>query len=82
LISPPLPRWHEITDDGLRTDHQAAAADALHRPEGDQFGQRGGQSRQRRTGQEMTIAAWKNAFRPYRSPSLPQGGVDTVDASR
>jgi hypothetical protein len=31
---------------------------------------------------KMTIAAWKNAFRPYRSPSLPQSGVVTVDASR
>ena len=31
---------------------------------------------------KMTIAAWKNIFRPYRSPSLPQSGVETVEASR
>src|SRR5262249_39904635 len=31
---------------------------------------------------KMTIEAWKNALRPYRSPSLPHSGVDTVDASR
>ena len=31
---------------------------------------------------KMTIAAWKNVFRPYWSPSLPHRGVDTVDASR
>ena len=31
---------------------------------------------------KMTIAAWKNVLRPYRSPSLPHSGVDTVDASR
>ncbi len=31
---------------------------------------------------KMTIAASKNILRPYRSPSLPHSGVDTVDASR
>src|SRR5262245_60760259 len=31
---------------------------------------------------KMTIEAWKNVLRPYRSPSLPHSGVDTVDASR
>ncbi len=31
---------------------------------------------------KMTIDASKNTLRPYRSPSLPHSGVDTVDASR
>ena len=31
---------------------------------------------------KITIAAWKNIFRPYWSPSLPHSGVDTVVASR
>ena len=31
---------------------------------------------------KMTIEAWKKIFRPYWSPSLPQSGVDTVEASR
>ena len=31
---------------------------------------------------KITIAAWKNTFRPYWSPSLPHSGVDTVEASR
>jgi hypothetical protein len=31
---------------------------------------------------KMTIAAWKNAFRPYMSPSFPHSGVETVEASR
>src|SRR6516225_1542256 len=31
---------------------------------------------------KMTIEASKNVLRPYRSPSLPHSGVDTVDASR
>ena len=31
---------------------------------------------------KITIAAWKNTFRPYWSPSLPHSGVDTVVASR
>ncbi len=31
---------------------------------------------------KITIAAWKKIFRPYRSPSFPHSGVDTVEASR
>ena len=31
---------------------------------------------------KITIAAWKKDLRPYRSPSLPHRGVETVDASR
>jgi len=31
---------------------------------------------------KMTIAASKKTLRPYRSPSLPHSGVDTVEASR
>ena len=31
---------------------------------------------------KMTIAAWKNLFRPYMSPSFPHSGVETVEASR
>ena len=31
---------------------------------------------------KMTIAAWKNTFLPYWSPSLPHSGVDTVVASK
>ena len=31
---------------------------------------------------KITIAAWKNVFRPYMSPSLPHSGVEMVDASR
>ena len=31
---------------------------------------------------KITIAAWKNTFRPYMSPSLPHSGVDTVEASK
>jgi hypothetical protein len=31
---------------------------------------------------KITIAAWKKIFRPYRSPSFPQSGVETVEASR
>ena len=31
---------------------------------------------------KITIAAWKNRFRPYWSPSFPHSGVDAVEASR
>ena len=31
---------------------------------------------------KITMAAWKNRFRPYMSPSLPHSGVEAVDASR
>jgi hypothetical protein len=31
---------------------------------------------------KMTMAAWKIRLRPYRSPSLPYSGVETVAASR
>ena len=31
---------------------------------------------------KITIAAWKNCLRPYRSPSFPHSGVDAVEASR
>ena len=31
---------------------------------------------------KMTMAAWKNTFLPYMSPSLPHSGVETVVASR
>lgn len=31
---------------------------------------------------KITIAAWKNCLRPYRSPSFPHSGVEAVEASR
>ncbi len=31
---------------------------------------------------KITMAAWKNIFLPYRSPSFPHSGVETVEASR
>ena len=31
---------------------------------------------------KMTIAAWMTILRPYRSPSFPYNGPDTVDVSR
>ena len=31
---------------------------------------------------KITIAAEKNRLRPYWSPSFPQSGVETVEASR
>jgi hypothetical protein len=31
---------------------------------------------------KMTIAVCRTSLRPYRSPSLPHSGVDTVEARR
>ena len=61
----------DVGDDRHRDRVQHAAADRLHRPEGDQPAEAGGDAAERRADREESRPSWKVRLRPKRSPIDP-----------
>ena len=87
LVAAPLAGRHQVTDDRHHADHQAAGAEALHGAEADQLDHavagppsiaEPAMPQSAEPTRKITIEVRKTALRPYRSPSLPQIGVETV----
>ncbi len=83
LVLAALAQRDDVGDQRGRGDRQAAGAEALHRPPGDQPGHVRRRARRRPTRRRTSPAeTWKISLRPNRSPNLPASTVAIVSASR
>ncbi len=69
-VAAALARRHDLGDDRLRADHQAAGAEALQRAEGDQLAHRLAQARQQRAGEEDHDRGQEHGLAPVHVAEL------------